>query len=250
METWQKEVGFITPPGSGIMMPEFLAIRPAGVGFRQTILYLDDKTGQLTEQERIDRMISELQRAVKILDICEVGVITQSGMPFIFTKGAGFEDELRNDLQRLTKIPVVFQASAFTEALRTLNARRLAIATYYSDNFNSLLKKFLEDNGITVSNIQGLPETSSLKPPSVKYAQITPERVLAFSKEVARKSRDADTLAILGGGIWSIGIIKRLEDELNLSVTSANQAMFWKAFKVLGVREDLTRFGKLMEKLY
>ena len=249
METWNSVIGLITPPGSGIMKPEFLQIRPTGVGFRQTILFLDDKSAHLSEQERIDRMIDELQRAVKILDMCEVGVITQSGMPFIFTKGGQFEIELREDLQKLTKIPVVFMASALIEALRVLDAKKLSVATYYSDNFNRLFKEYLESNGCKVLSIQGLPETKSIKPPSLKYAQISESRVFDFTKEVHQVAPGADAAVICGGAMRSINVIKKLEDELEVPVISANQALFWKAFKEVGVKQDLSDYGRLMGTL-
>jgi maleate isomerase len=248
MYGWRGIVGLIMPPDTSVGVDEFHQIIPEGVAVNETMLPLEDP-GDRSEQERIDYMISQLEVAVKTLDNCGVDVIGQFGAPFLFTKDAEFERNLRTSLLKVSKTPIVFMAPATVGALKSLGAKTVNVVTYYSENFNLMYKKYLEERGLTVKRMRGLPETASVKPPSSKYADISEGRIFRFSKSLHLEAEDADALLISGGGFRTLNIIEPLEEDLGVPVVSSNVALFWNLLKALRIGKRITDYGKLLSNL-
>jgi maleate isomerase len=249
MYGWRGIIGLIMPPDTSVGADEFHQILPEGVALNQTMLPLGDPSGDLSEQERIDYMINQLEVAVKTLDNCGVDLIGQFGAPFLFTKDAEFERKLRTSLLKVSKTPIVFMAPATVDALKSLGMKTINVATYYSQNFNLLYRKYLEERGLMVRRMRGLPETASVKPPSSKYADIPEGRVFRFSKELHLEGDDADGLLISGGGFRTLNIIEPLEEDLGIPVVSSNVALFWSVLKTLRIGRRITGYGKLLSSL-
>jgi len=250
MDGWRGNIGLICPPDTSIGVEELKSICPDGLAVHQTFLPLNDKEEMMTEQQRIDAMIGGLENAVRTLDLVGVDVIGQFGAPFLFTKKIEFGTYLEKTLSNISKTPVILMALATVEAIKHLGVRRINAVTYYSDNFNAHYKRYLEESGLVVSSITGLPETSSVKPPSPKYAEISEGRIFRFAKSVFLKKQDADCLLLSGGGCRTFNIIEPLEEDLGIPVVSSNSAFFWKILSELRIGHKIVGHGKLLSQLF
>ena len=81
-----------------------------------------------------------------------------------FYKGARFNEDLTQQVRKTTGLPATTQSNGLVDGLRTVNARRVAVATAYTDAVTERLKIFLEEHGFTVTFAKGLgyeriPET-------------------------------------------------------------------------------------------
>ena len=71
-----------------------------------------------------------------------------------------------------------------------------------------------------------------------------------FQMELARRAHApaADAVFLSGTGLPTVGALERLEEELGKPVISGNQAAFWRALRLAGVRQAVPGFGRLLRE--
>ena len=80
--------------------------------------------------------------------------IALMGTSLSFYKGSKFNERLTDSIKQATALPAVTMSTAIVKGLRAVRARRLAVATAYNEEVNSLLARFLEESGFQVLAIQ------------------------------------------------------------------------------------------------
>jgi hypothetical protein len=83
-------------------------------------------------------------------------VISVFGSSLTFYKGAKFNEELTQQVTKATGVPATTQSNGLVDGLRTVNAKRVAVATAYTDIVTGRLKAFLEEHGFEVTSAKGL----------------------------------------------------------------------------------------------
>ncbi len=125
-------------------------------------------------------------------------------------------------------------------SLRALGAKRIAVATPYSDEINGRVMGFLERHGFEVVEFQGL----NLKT-NVEIDLVAPDYLLEFGKSVDRA--DAEALFICCGALRTLDIVGRLEAAVAQPVVVSNQAMMGDALRLAGIDDKLEGYGRLFE---
>ena len=131
--------------------------------------------------------------------------------------------------------------TAVTEALTTLGAKRLAVATPYTDELNTNIAAHLESKGFQIANFQGL---------GLNYdrdmIRVTPEYLLDFAKAI--DTPDANAVLISCGALRSIDIVDQAEQLLQKPVICSNQAMLWHTLRLAGITDKLDHLGSLLRE--
>ena len=83
-------------------------------------------------------------------------VISVFGSSLTFYKGAKFHEELMQRVTKATGVKSTTQSNGLLDGLRTANAKRVALATAYTDVVTERLKIFLEEYGFEVTAAKGL----------------------------------------------------------------------------------------------
>jgi maleate isomerase len=136
--------------------------------------------------------------------------------------------------------PVVLAATALSEGLRFLGARRVAVVLppWFSDD--------VVDKGSAYFSARGFE--------IVSCARITPARM--FTEVAAREVHDwiaantsskADAVVVAGNGLRAVGAIEALEATLDRPVITANQAMLWQGLRAAGVPGNMDHYGRLFK---
>ena len=99
---------------------------------------------------------------------------------------------------------------------------------------------FFDANGFDVTGAHAMEISSNSG-----LEELPLERVYAFARE--RAEPRADAVFISCTGIRTVGAIASLEQDLGVPVVSANQATFWDALRLSGVRDRVVGFGSLFE---
>jgi maleate isomerase len=107
------------------------------------------------------------------------------------------------------------------KALRTLNARRIVVATPYLDEINALEASYLNDQGFKILDIQGLNIEKD-----TDMVRIAPD----FIKDFAQ----------------SMDVLEDLEQEAGKPAVTSNQAMIWETLRLAGVDDKIEGYGKLL----
>lgn len=131
--------------------------------------------------------------------------------------------------------------TAVLNALRTIEAKRVAVATPYLEEINRREADYMSAAGFEITNIQGL----NLEKDS-DMIRVRPAFLAEFAASV--DTPDADALFISCGALRSIEIVDQLEQKLGKPVLCSNQAMMWDVLRRAGIRDRMRGFGSLLRE--
>ncbi len=234
----EPAVGLIFPPLNYPIPPDAKRLYPSGVEFLSGGVGLP---GGMT-LEGYDEAIPRVLPAAEELARQGAQVISVFGSSLTFYKGAKFNQELVDRVTKLTGLPATTQSNGLVDGLRVANAKRVALATAYTDVVTGRLKVFLEEHGFEVTSAQGLgferiPEGAATGPILTK-----------LGLEAYANSRKADALVMSCGALRTLDLIVPLENKIHVPVVSSTPHGLMNAVRLLGVSPRSKGFGIVLAK--
>ena len=233
---WRARIGFVLVPTDGIIEGEVFKLAPPGVGIHFTRL-----TGsENVTVENLLAMENELEDAASRFVFGEdLDVVC-----FACTSASALIGEERVNAALSRGTPQAKQTSMIggvLQALRTLQVKKIVVATPYLDDVNTIEAKYLKDQGFETLEFQGM---NIMKDPDVR--RVAPD----FIKEYARNidCPEAQAIFISCGGLRSLEIVDTLEQEVGKPVVVSNQAMFWNALRLAGIEDKIEGYGRLFRE--
>jgi arylmalonate decarboxylase len=229
-------IGLVVPfaedkvPAEGPLMYPGVRFVARGVGVRG-----------LTESG-YDAAVDNILPAACFLRRMGVDTIMVIGTSLTFYRGAEFHDRLLAELRAETGLPVSTMSQAIVDGLRTVGARRVAVATAYAEYVNNRLADFLAAHDLEVLALRGFGLVGFGDPGKKSEADI-----IALGSEVCAEAAGAEGLLISCGGLRTLGVAKPLEDEVGVPVVSSTQAAFWAAMRLAGESGHVAGRGRLLE---
>jgi arylmalonate decarboxylase len=234
----QPIIGMMFPPANYQVPPDARRLYPSGVTFLAQGLGLE----RMTPAE-YDRIVPRIGPAAQTLQSQGAQVISIMGTSLTFYKGAAFNQQLIDQVTKATGLPATSMSSAIVHGLKAVNAKRIAVATAYTDVVNDRLRNFLQESGFTVLGIKGLNiERFEDAPP------VTDEGLRNFSAGVFDAFPKADALAISCGALKTLDLLVPLEQHCKVPVISSTPHAFWDAVRMVGLSGQSKGFGRLLER--
>ena len=229
-------LGLIFPPENYPIPPDAKMLFPSGVDFIGNGVGLP---GGMTVQGYEEAVPRILPRAT---ELAQKGahVISVFGSSITFYKGAKFHDDLITQVEKTTGRRATTQSNGLLDGLRTANARRVAIATAYTDDVTERLKVFLQEYGFEVTAAKGLGFTQ------VPEGAATRDILVKLSTDAYAASKRADAVVISCGALKTIDVIVPVEDVVKVPVVSSTPHGLWHGVKLLGVPARVQGFGMVM----
>lgn len=233
---WRAAIGLIVPSTNTVIEPEFWRMAPDGVSIHTGRALL---LGKATEESYF-KMAEAVNRAAEDLATTEVDMVA-----FGCTSGSFVcpLEQMMEDMQRRANAPAMATAGAVVAALRALNVKKVAVATPYVDFVNESEKVFLNKNGFEVTSLLGL-QLGETQEERRGIGRVPPQAVYRMARAVDRP--DADAVFLSCTNLATIEVLEMLENELGKPVISSNQATFWASLRMLGIREPVHGYGKLL----
>jgi arylmalonate decarboxylase len=180
----------------------------------------------------------------RAMDLAKQGanVISVFGSSITFYKGAKFHEDLIRQVEKATGRKATTQSNGLLDGLRTVNARRVAVATAYTDEVTQRLKIFLQEYGFEVTAAQGLGFTR------VPEGAATRDILFKLSTDAYANSKKADAVVISCGALKTIDVIVPVEEAVKVPVVSSTPHGLWHGVKLLGVPAKVNGFGMVMAK--
>jgi len=228
-------IGLLVPSSNTTMEPDFYAMAPMGVTVHTARMRLSQVT-----PEALIRMAEDTEGAAGLLADAGVDIIVYGCTTGSRGGGGEGEEGLGGRIEEETGIPAVSTSSAVVEALRTLGAKRIGVATPYSEELNGLEKSFLEDLGFQVTGIRGLGLLDNLD-----IGRVGRGTLEDITREVAD---EVDAVFISCTNLPVVDLIEEFENEFNRPVVTSNQASMWAALRGR-VSPGVNGFGELMRRL-
>ena len=233
-------IGFLVPPGNPTVEPEMTRLAPAGVTVHFTRMVAHGEAGAHAGQEERNRtQIAHLDENIALLSMVKPAVIVMAHTASSYTLGREGEAKLVERLERASGIPFLTAFGSVIRALAELGARRVALATPYSQEATLRSKAHLEAHGLEVVAWGELEDVKNI------YDE-TPERAYSLARRVDR--REAQAVFISGVGMPSIDVLDKLERELGKPAISSASAMMWNALRAAKVRAPVRGYGSLLSK--
>jgi len=233
MYGWRGRIGLIVPSSNTTMEPEFWAMAPQGVSIHTARM----KLSSVTVEELLE-MEEEAGRAAELLATAGVDIIVYGCTTGSLVKGPGHDKAIAERLERRTGIEAIATATAILEALNTLKARRIALATPYIDEVNEKEKIFLEAQGYKIVDLKALKIRRN-----TNIGRQPPEAAYRLARSLDTSS--ADAVFISCTNFPTLPIVEKLEKDLGIPVITSNTATMWLTLRKIGIREAITGYGKL-----
>jgi arylmalonate decarboxylase len=234
----EPALGLIFPPLDYPIPPDAKRLYPAGVAFLGNGVGLP---GGMT-LEGYDEAVPRIVPAAEALARQGAKVISVFGSSLTFYKGAKFNEELTQRVTKATGRPATTQSNGLVDGLRVANAKRVAVATAYTDVVTKRLEIFLQEHGFQVTSAKGLgferiPEDAA-----------TAEILLKLGSDAYASSGKADALVLSCGALRTLDLIVPLEARIGVPVVSSTPHGLMNGVRLLGVSPRAQGFGMVFAK--
>ncbi|HVY66856.1 MAG TPA: arylmalonate decarboxylase [Gammaproteobacteria bacterium] len=229
-------VGLIFPPLNYPLPPDAKRLFPSGLNFVSNGLGFNGMT--------IDSYNEAIPRALpRAKELADQGadLISVFGSSITFYKGAAFNKELTDKVTALTGKPATTQSNGLVDGLKHVNARRIAVATAYTDVVTTRLMVFLREHGFDVAAAKGLGYERI--PEGAATPQILHDLGVAAFKAAGS---NADALVMSCGGLRTLDVIVPLEKAIGVPVVSSTPHGLWHCARMLKLPAKIDGFGMVM----
>jgi len=232
----EPTIGLIFPPLDYPIPPDAKLLFPSGVRFIGNGVGLPGGMSIEGYEEAIPRV---LPRAA---DLAREGanLISVFGSSLTFYRGAAFNKELTDRVTELTGLPATTQSNGLVDGLKHVNARRVAVATAYTDTVTERLKVFLEEHGFEVVSAKGLGYER------IPEGAATEEVLHELGVTAYASSNQADALVMSCGALRTLDLIVPLEESIAAPVVSSTPHGLWHCARMLGLDARIEGYGKVM----
>lgn len=237
MQGWRARIGQMRPATAIEGAEEWRSVAPVGVAFAdaRTIVRRVDNEG-------LKEMMSQVLEAARQLATAKVDLIVQCGAPGTFLRGPGHDEQVAQEIENETGIKAITMMQGMMEGLKALDAKKIAVATIYSDEVNQQMTSYMEAMGFEVVAMEGLQITDPFEA-SLHDA----DSAYRLGRDAFRKAGKADAILISCGTYRTFPIIPYLEMDTGVPVVSSNQATLWHALRTLGLPDEIPGLGKLWQ---
>ncbi|WP_245453457.1 aspartate/glutamate racemase family protein [Aquibium carbonis] len=229
-------VGLVVPPERGRVPPDAQAMFPdvdflvEGLGVAGL-----SEAGYAEALARLDAACASLARR-------GATAILLFGTSLSFFRGPAFNADIEQRMKDASGLPCTTLTSALVEALRTVSARRLAVATAYRGDVNALFASYFSAEGFTIDAIAGLDIVSLSD-----AEEANPERIARLARQVREQAPLADAVVISCAGLSTHTICPGLEDAFGLPVLSSAMVGARAAVRLTGQAGRAPGFGRLYQ---
>jgi len=227
--------GLIFPPANYPMPPDAKRLYPSGVSFIGNGLGFNGMTIE-SYDEAIPRALPRAQE----LASQGANLISVFGSSITFYKGARFNKELCDKVTALTGLPATTQSNGLIDGLKHVSARRVAVATAYTDVVTERLKIFLGEHGFEVAATKGLGYER------IPEGAANEDVLHALGVDAYKLAGKADALVLSCGGLRTLDVIVPLEKAIGVPVVSSTPHGLWHCARMLGVKTKIAGFGMVM----
>jgi arylmalonate decarboxylase len=231
----QPHLGLIVPPAAGAVPVDGPLLYGDRIRFSARGLGL----GEISTRGYTEVIDSVIGKALE-LKADGARAVSLMGTSLSFFRGSAFNRQLEVEMARATGLPCTTMSNAIVAGLRSLNVRRVAVATAYIDEVNVHLRRYLEQNDFEPLALEGLSISD------VQEVGTVPTQVLVdLSRKVFEAQPGADGILISCGGLVTLDAVREVETLLKVPVVSSSPAGFWDLVRKAGLDARSPGNGRL-----
>jgi arylmalonate decarboxylase len=229
-------LGLIFPPSTRGVPEEGVAMYGQRLRFIVTGLGIE----RITSAD-FDAALARIPDAARRLVAAGAEVIELTGTSLTFYKGEAFNRQLRETVTRASGLAATTMSDGVIEGLKKVGAKRVAVATAYSDEVNARLHAFLLEHELEPVVITGM----GLEAMAVVHA-VTPQDLFEFAARVHHAAPTADSLLVSCGGFRTLELIAPWEARTGVPVVSSMPHGLWAGARLAGLDGAAPGYGRLL----
>ena len=216
------------PPDARLLFPEGLDFISNGVGF-----------GGMTIDSYEEAIPRVLPRAA---DLATAGadLISVFGSSITFYRGAEFHDDLIRQVSAHTDRPATTQSAGLLDGLNHINAKRVVLATAYTDTVMDRLRIFLQEHGFDVVGARGMGYVR------IPDGAATGPILHQLGIDAYASGSRVDAVVMSCGALRTLDVINPLEAEIGVPVVSSTPHGLWHCARKLGLEARVDGYGQVM----
>ncbi|HJQ61676.1 MAG TPA: hypothetical protein VJ834_02360 [Burkholderiales bacterium] len=232
-----RRIGLLVPSSNTTVEPEFYRALPPHISLHVARLNLTRIT-----PDAILGMVADLDAQSRNLATADVDVIVLGATAPSFLKGLGYDREIAQRIEAGTGKRATTTSTALIEAMRHLKLQRVVLGSAYDEKVNGIARGFLEANGATVLDAQGLGLVDNLV-----VGRLEEGSAYELARRIDQPEAEGIVLACTN---WrTMGVIERLEQDLHKPVISTTQVSIWAALRMLGEVQGIAGYGRLLREV-
>lgn len=228
-------LGFIIPSSNRLSEPQFHRYAPPGVAVHFTRLRM---TGP--HHRPLSQLLPEVAEAALTLADARADLIVFHCTGTAMEEGPSGDQRILAAITEATGSPAISTATGVVDALRALQARRIALALPQAQKTLQEEAGYVEAMGFEVVRRRGMGLTES-----DDYLAVTPAGWVDYVAEMA--DPEVDTYFLSCTNTHAIEVVEELEQRLGRPVVTSNQATLWSALRRLGRDDRVPGLGRLFD---
>lgn len=236
---WRAQIGLLSPGPTPALVREWNCVLPEGVIFYHALMGLLEGTAEGMMELRA-KAVGEAQKLTRegLVDIVLFACTAGS-----FVGGAGYDEEIINELEAATGTLSTTTATCMLTAFADLGVRKIALIGPYIDEVFDLQVRFLKHHGIETLYCKGM---GYAKDPARNVGE-DPYLFYRWAKEAHRSAPGADAIFVSGMLSPILRVVGALEQETGKPVISSNSAGLYGVLKQLGIKDPIEPYGQLLK---
>ncbi len=232
----RAKIGYVLLATEQTVQDDVIRLRPDGVGIHFTRAAIADSITNETLAAQADLLAECASLLLPDGSLDVVCYACTSGSLVIGEKRVFAELKRGAANARATSL-----ITGVIRALKTVQAKRIAVATPYLDEVNQREIEYLEQSGFEVLSICGL----NLEKDS-DMVRVSAEYIAEFA--LSQDREDADAIFISCGALRALEVVDEIEARAGKPVICSNQAMIWDCLRLAGIEDRIEGYGRLFRE--
>jgi maleate cis-trans isomerase len=246
MYGWRARIGLIIGNSNTTAEPEFGRLAPDGVSVHAARMPFE---GIFSDGVNVDQ--THLDTAAQLLSRIDAKVIAYACTSANQVAGTDSDRQQADRIREVSGTPALTTSAALVEALEVMDARKICVATPYSDDLNESSRAYWTAAGFDLLHIGGVDMGGKRKAhPPLTAGPVSAVGIQwpAAAYNLARLAHreGADAVVLSGANLRSIEIAQSIEDDLGVTFVSSMTATVWASLQMAGVRTPIAGYGRLL----
>lgn len=213
---------------------EFYQIVPKGVTLMVSTLSITTRS-----KEEIEKSYATSLEAARAMAEGGANVVVLGGNPINLSRGIENLDDIAKELEKKIGTAVTTSSMSQVKALRALEAKKVATIHPWKDDHHHRHEESIRKFGFEPAGVKG----AGYELPQV--GKIPESRALELARQVKNDNPEADCIHFACAHWGVAGIIEQVEDELDVTVMTSQQAILWQALRRAGIQDPIKGYGTL-----